>query len=101
MELIDRRGFARGILFGSRVAAAGLAVSPGAASAMPLDDRVPGALDDWIEKAQAVVVTSAPVAAIAAIGAASGVAGGVEAAASAAGAGCSLRRKFYSLASNL
>ena len=56
MELIDRRGFARGILFGAAVAAAGLAVSSGTLSAMPLDDRVPGALDDWIEKAQAVVV---------------------------------------------
>ena len=58
MDLIDRRGFARGILFGTAVAAAGLAVSSGTVSAMPLDDRVPGALDDWIEKAQAVVVTS-------------------------------------------
>jgi hypothetical protein len=58
MDLIDRRGFARGILFGAAVAAAGLAVSSGTVSAMPLDDRVPGALDDWIEKAQAVVVTS-------------------------------------------
>ncbi|HZZ23357.1 MAG TPA: hypothetical protein VFE60_12630 [Roseiarcus sp.] len=57
MELIDRRGFARGILFGTAVAAAaGLALSPGGARAMLLDDRVPGALDDWIEKAQAVVV---------------------------------------------
>jgi hypothetical protein len=61
MDLIDRRGFARGILFGAAaVFAAGVAVSPGAASAMPLDDRVPGALDDWVEKAQAVVVTSGP-----------------------------------------
>jgi hypothetical protein len=60
MDLIDRRGFARGILFGTAVAAAGLAVSSGTVSAMPLDDRVPGALDDWIEKAQAVVVTSGP-----------------------------------------
>ena len=56
MDLIDRRGFARGILFGTAVAATGLAVSSGTASAMPLDDRIPGALDDWIEKAQAVVV---------------------------------------------
>ena len=58
MELIDRRRLARAILFGAAVAAAGLAVGAGAVSAMPLDDRVPGALDDWIEKAQAVVVTS-------------------------------------------
>src|ERR1700733_12062108 len=60
MELIDRRGFARVILVGAAVAAAGLAAGPGAAIAMPLDDRIPGALDDWIEKAQAVVVTSGP-----------------------------------------
>jgi hypothetical protein len=58
MEFIDRRRLIRGILFGAAVAAAGLAVGPGTVSAMPLDDRVPGALDDWIEKAQAVVVTS-------------------------------------------
>jgi hypothetical protein len=60
MELIDRRGFARVILVGAAVAAAGLAAGPVAAIAMPLDDRIPGALDDWIEKAQAVVVTSGP-----------------------------------------
>jgi hypothetical protein len=53
MEQIDRRGFARGILFG---AAAGLAFTPIAATAMPLNDHAPGALDDWIMKAQAVVV---------------------------------------------
>jgi hypothetical protein len=59
MDLIDRRRFARAFLFGAAaVAAAGLAVGPGTISAMPLDDRVPGALDEWIEKAQAVVVTS-------------------------------------------
>ena len=59
MELIDRRGFARGILFGAAaVVAAGVALRPGAASAMPFDDRVPGTLDDWVEKTQAVVVTS-------------------------------------------
>jgi hypothetical protein len=58
MELIDRRGFACGILFGA--AAAGLALSPVAATGMPLDDRVPGALDDWIEKIQAVVVRLLP-----------------------------------------
>jgi hypothetical protein len=54
MTTIDRRGFARGILF--TATAAGLALSPIAATAMPLDDRVPGALDDWIEKTQAVVI---------------------------------------------
>ncbi len=58
MKEIDRRGLVRGILFGA--AAAGLALSPVAAAAMPLDDRVPGALDDWIEKAQAVIVTPGP-----------------------------------------
>ena len=60
MELIDRRGFARGILFGTAVGAAGLAVSSKTASAMQLDDRIPGALDEWIEKAQAVVVRPVP-----------------------------------------
>jgi hypothetical protein len=54
MKLIDRRGFARALLFGA--AAAGLALSPPAAPAMPLDDRLPDALDDWVEKTQAVVV---------------------------------------------
>jgi hypothetical protein len=58
MDLIDRRRFARAFLFGAAAVVAGVAVSPGTISAMPLDDRVPGALDDWIEKAQAVVVTS-------------------------------------------
>jgi hypothetical protein len=60
MDLIDRRGFARAILFGTAVVAAGLAVSPGTVSAMSLDDRLPGALDDWIEKTQAVVVRPGP-----------------------------------------
>src|SRR5271166_6010075 len=58
MKEVDRRRLVRGILFGA--AAAGLALAPGAATPMPLDDRLPGALDDWIEKAQAVVVTSGP-----------------------------------------
>jgi hypothetical protein len=57
MELIDRRGFARGLLFG---AAAGLALTPIAARAMSLDDRLPEALDGWIEKTQAVVVRPVP-----------------------------------------
>jgi hypothetical protein len=57
MELIDRRGFAGGILFG---AAAGLALSPIATTAMPLDARAPRALDDWIMQAQAVVVRPLP-----------------------------------------
>ena len=58
MELIDRRGFARGILFGA--AAAGFALSPIAATPMPLDARAAGALDDCIMKAQAVVVRPVP-----------------------------------------
>jgi hypothetical protein len=50
MELIDRRRLVRGILFGA--VAAGLALSSGAATAMPLDDRIPDALDTWVEKTQ-------------------------------------------------
>ncbi len=56
MEVIDRRRLVRGILFGAAVAAAGLAVEPGTVSAMPLDDRIPGAVDDWVEKTQVWVV---------------------------------------------
>jgi hypothetical protein len=55
MKTIDRRGFARALLMGA--AAAGLGLAPGAATAMPLDDRVPGAINDWIEKTQVVVHT--------------------------------------------
>jgi hypothetical protein len=58
MKQIDRRALTRALLFGA--AAAGLGLAPGAATAMALDDRVPGGLDDWVEKAQAVVVTSGP-----------------------------------------
>ena len=54
MKAIDRRLLVRGLLFGA--AAAGLALAPGEGTAMPLDDRLPGALDDWVEKAQVVVV---------------------------------------------
>jgi hypothetical protein len=50
MKEIDRRALTRGILFGAAVAAAGLAGPSETASAMPLDDRIPGSLDDWIEK---------------------------------------------------
>jgi hypothetical protein len=60
MELIDRRGFLRGFLFGTAVAAAALTVSSETLQAMPLDDHAPGALDDWIMKAQAVVVRPVP-----------------------------------------
>jgi hypothetical protein len=52
MKEIDRRDLTRGILFGAAVAAAGLAGPSETASAMPLDDRIPGSLDDWIEKTQ-------------------------------------------------
>ena len=60
MELIDRRSFARGFLFGTAVAAAALTLSSETVQAMPLDARAPGALDDWIMKAQAVVVRPVP-----------------------------------------
>jgi hypothetical protein len=56
MKQIDRRALTRALLFGA--AAAGLGLAPSAAPAMPLDDLIPGGLDDWVEKAQAVVVTS-------------------------------------------
>jgi len=51
MKTIDRRRLVNGILFGA--AAAGLGLAP--AAAMPLDDGVPGTLDDWndwIQKTQ-------------------------------------------------
>jgi hypothetical protein len=60
MELIDRRSFARGILFGTAVAATSVVVCSETVRAMPLDDRVPSALDDWMIKAQAVVVRPVP-----------------------------------------
>lgn len=60
MKTIDRRGFTCGLLFGAAVAAAALTVSSQTVRAMPLDDPVPGALDDWIKKAQAVVVRPVP-----------------------------------------
>ena len=86
MELIDRRGFLRGFLFGTAGAAAALTVSAETLQAMPLDDHAPGALDDWIMKAQAVVVRPVPRRRPRR----RGVAGGIEAAASAVGAGCDL-----------
>jgi hypothetical protein len=58
MKTIDRRRLVRGLLFGA--GAASLALTPGAAMAMPLDDRLPGALDDWVDKAQVVVVGPGP-----------------------------------------
>jgi hypothetical protein len=58
MKGIDRRRLVGGILLVA--AAAGLALAPGAATPMPLDDRLPGALDDWVEKAQGVVVSPGP-----------------------------------------
>jgi hypothetical protein len=60
MELIDRRGFLGGFLFGTAVAAAALTVCSETVQAMPLDDHAPGALDGWIMKAQAVVVRPVP-----------------------------------------
>jgi hypothetical protein len=60
MELIDRRGFTRRFLFGAAVVAEGLALCSESVCAMPLDDGAPGALDDWIMKAQAVVVRPVP-----------------------------------------
>ena len=58
MKGIDRRRLVGGILLVA--AAAGLALAPGAATPMPLDDRLPGALDDWVEKAQVVAVSRGP-----------------------------------------
>ena len=58
MKQIDRRALTCALLFGA--AAAGLGLATGGATAMPLDGRVSGGLDDWVEKAQAVVVTSGP-----------------------------------------
>ncbi|HTZ68398.1 MAG TPA: hypothetical protein VMB83_13250 [Roseiarcus sp.] len=55
MKTIDRRGFAGAMLMGA--AAAGLALAAGGATAMPLDDRVPADLNDWIEKTQVWVGT--------------------------------------------
>jgi hypothetical protein len=60
MEFIDRRTFARGFLFGTAVASAALTLSYKAVQAMRLDARAPGTLDDWIMKAQAVVVRPVP-----------------------------------------
>jgi hypothetical protein len=49
MNTIDRRRFAGAVLCGA--AAAGLGLAP-VATAMPLDDSVPGDLDAWFEKTQ-------------------------------------------------
>ena len=57
MKTIDRRSFARGFLSGTVVAAAALTVRSETVQAMPLDERVPGALDDWIAQAQVWVGT--------------------------------------------
>ena len=58
MKKIDRRRLIGQILFGA--AAAGFALAPAAATPMPLDERLPGALDDWTEKAQVVVTRPPP-----------------------------------------
>lgn len=60
MKEIDRRALTREILFGAAVAAAGLAWPSETANAMPLDDRIPGSLDDWIEKTQVWVGRAPP-----------------------------------------
>ncbi len=52
MKQIDRRVLTRGSLFGAAIAATGLAGPSGTASATPLEDSIPGSLDDWIEKMQ-------------------------------------------------
>jgi hypothetical protein len=52
MKEIDRRALTRGMLFGAAVVAVGLATPSETASAMPLGDRIPGAVDDWIKKTQ-------------------------------------------------
>ena len=55
MKTIDRRRLIGAILCG---ASAGLVLTPGTLEAMPIDAGVPDGLDGFIEKAQAVVVTS-------------------------------------------
>jgi hypothetical protein len=59
MKPIDRRALTRGLLSRAAVAAAGLAIAR-TVSAMPLEDRVPGVLDNWIAKAQVVVTRPPP-----------------------------------------
>lgn len=54
MKPLDRRRLVSAILIGA--AAAPFALAPAAGTAMPLDARLPGALDDLVEKAQAIVV---------------------------------------------
>jgi len=54
-KTIDRRGLLGSILFGG-VAAAGLALTPGAIHAMPLDETLAHEPIAPIEKAQVVVV---------------------------------------------
>ncbi len=52
MKQIDRRALTRAVLCGAAVAATGLTAGSAAVSAMPLDDRIPADLDDWIEQTQ-------------------------------------------------
>jgi len=58
MKTIDRRRLIGQLLFGAT--AAGLALAPGGAPAMPRDDRLPEALGSWVEKAQVVVTRPPP-----------------------------------------
>lgn len=58
MSLTDRRSFLRGVLSGAAVVAAGFALLPEDAEAVPLATAKvgPGEIDDLVEKAQVVVV---------------------------------------------
>ena len=60
MNTIDRRALTRKILFGAAIAGLGLSAGPAAVSAMPLDDRLPDALEGSIDKAQVLVTRPPP-----------------------------------------
>ena len=60
MNTIDRRALTRKILFGAAIAGLGLSAGPATVSAMPLDDRLPDALEGSIDKAQVVVTRPPP-----------------------------------------
>ncbi|HEY1781198.1 MAG TPA: hypothetical protein VGG79_12375 [Roseiarcus sp.] len=51
MKTIDRRALTRKIVFGAAVAGLGLSAGAARLSAIPLDDRVPAALDGSVEEA--------------------------------------------------
>ena len=97
MDPIDRRALTRAIILAA--AAAGLAMVPGVAPAMPLGESVPDALNGLIEETQwdALFPVARPLRATAiAPATASGVAGGIEVAAPAVGVGCETRLGFGS-----